>query len=117
MAFYLVQVTYTPEAWAAMVKTPQNRMESAVQPVAEKLGGKAAGCWVAFGKYDTIAMLELPNIVSAAAFSIVAPAGGTMRAIKTTPVMRFEEGMQAMSKAGKTSYQARQGGPGGQRHP
>jgi len=117
MAFYLVQVTYTPEAWAAMVKTPQNRMESAVQPVAEKLGGKAIGCWLAFGEYDAIAVLELPNNVSAAAFSFVASAGGAIKAIKTTPLMTFEEGMQAMTKAGKTGYHAPQGGPGSQRYP
>ena len=117
MAYYLVQVTYAPEAWAAMVKNPQDRMKNAVQPVAEKLGGKVIGCWLAFGEYDAIAVLDLPNNVSAAAFSFVASAGGAIKSIKTTPLMTFEEGMQAMSKAGKTGYDAPQGGPGGQRHP
>jgi len=117
MAFYLVQVTYTPDAWAAMIKTPQNRMESAVQPVAEKLGGKVVGCWLAFGEYDAIAVLDLPNNVSAAAFSFTASAGGAIKAIKTTPLMTFEEGVQAMTKAGKTGARPLQGGPGSQRHP
>ncbi len=117
MAFYLVQVTYTPEAWAAMVKTPQNRLESAVQPVVEKLGGRVVGCWLAFGEFDAIAVLDLPSNVSAAAFSFTASAGGAIKAIRTTPLMTLEEGMQAMTKAGKTGARPLQGGPGSQRHP
>ncbi len=42
MPQYLLQAAYTPEAWAAMVKSPQNRLE-AVRPVIEKLGGKIDG--------------------------------------------------------------------------
>ena len=37
MPHYLLQVAYTPEAWATMVKNPQNR-EDAVRPAVEKLG-------------------------------------------------------------------------------
>ena len=42
MAQYLVQVAYTPQAWAALVKNPQDRMQS-VGPVVERLGGKIQG--------------------------------------------------------------------------
>ena len=38
MPHYLLQVAYTPEAWANMVKNPQNR-EDAVSPAVQKLGG------------------------------------------------------------------------------
>ena len=37
MAHYLVQVAYTPEAWSAQVKNPQNRVQ-AVRPSREMLG-------------------------------------------------------------------------------
>jgi uncharacterized protein with GYD domain len=39
MPHYLVQAAYTPEACAAMVKSPQDRLE-ALRPVVERLGGK-----------------------------------------------------------------------------
>jgi len=39
MPYYLLQATYSPEAWSGMVKNPQNRLD-AVRPVIEKLGGK-----------------------------------------------------------------------------
>jgi uncharacterized protein with GYD domain len=50
MPYYMLQAAYTPAAWAATVKSPQNRLE-AVRPVVEKLGGKIEGGWLAFGEY------------------------------------------------------------------
>ncbi len=51
MARFLVQAAYTAEAWAAMAKNPQNRLE-AVQPVVQRLGGTVEDFWLAFGDYD-----------------------------------------------------------------
>lgn len=103
MAYYLLQVAYTPEAWATLVKNPQNRLEL-VRPAAERLGGKLETGWFAFGEYDVVAVLNMPDNVSAAAFSIAASAGGAVKAIKTTPLMTIEEGVEAMRKAGDTGY-------------
>ncbi len=105
MAFYLLQVGYTPEAWAAMVKKPQDRIE-AVRPAVEKLGGKVVSGYLAFGEYDLIAIVNMPNNVSAAAFAIAAAAGGAVSTIRTTPLMTTKEGMDAMKKAATSSYKA-----------
>jgi uncharacterized protein with GYD domain len=105
MPNYLLQATYTPEAWAGMVKNPQNRLD-AVRPVIEKLGGKIEGGWLAFGNYDIVLVCQLPNNVSAAAFSMAASAGGAVKAVKTTPLMTIEEAMEAMRKAGGAGYRA-----------
>src|SRR5215217_6644199 len=48
MAHYLLQVTYAPEAWAALVDEPQSRTE-AVQPAVEQLGGTVHSTWLAGG--------------------------------------------------------------------
>ena len=53
MAHYLVQVAYTSEAWANLVKKPQSRME-VVGAAIENLGGRIEGAWLTFGDYDTI---------------------------------------------------------------
>jgi uncharacterized protein with GYD domain len=105
MPFYLVQAAYTPEAWATMVKNPQNRNE-AVRPVIEGLGGRLHGAWFAFGDYDIIAIVEMPDNTNAAAFSLAASAGGSVRALKTTPLMTTEEGIEAMRRAAGSSYRA-----------
>jgi len=86
-----------------MAKNPQNRVD-AVRPVAERLGGKLEHGWLAFGDYDIVAILQMPDNASAAAFSIAASAGGAVKAIKTTPLMTTEEGIAAMKKASAAGY-------------
>ncbi len=103
MGYYLFQGAYTSESWAAMVKNPQNRLE-AVQPVVAKLGGRIEGAWLSFGEYDVVALLNMPDNVSAAAFSAAASAGGGVKAAKTTPLLTVEEGIALMRKAGAAGY-------------
>jgi uncharacterized protein with GYD domain len=103
MAYYLIQVAYTPEAWAAMVKEPQNRLEK-VTPAVEALGGKMVQGWLTFGEYDLVAILDMPDNVSAAAFSLAVAAGGACKAYHTTPLMTMQEGVEAMKKAQGSSY-------------
>ena len=105
MASYLLQVAYTPEAWANLIAHPHDRID-AVRPVIEKLGGKVVQAWFAFGDYDLVTIIEMPTNVEAAAFSLAAAAGGAIRAIKTTPLLTTAEGIEAMKKAAKSGYKA-----------
>ncbi|HEV1288336.1 MAG TPA: GYD domain-containing protein [Bryobacteraceae bacterium] len=105
MSSYLLQVGYTPEAWASMIAHPHDRLD-AVRPVIEKLGGKMLHGWFAFGDYDIVSIVEMPSNVEAAAFSLAAAAGGAVRTIKTTPLMTTAEGIEAMRKAAKSGYKA-----------
>jgi uncharacterized protein with GYD domain len=105
MSSYLLQVGYTPEAWANMIAHPHDRLD-AVRPVIEKLGGKMIHGWFAFGDYDIVSIIEMPSNVEAAAFSLAAAAGGAVRTIKTTPLMTTAEGIEAMKKAAKSGYKA-----------
>ena len=105
MASYLLQVGYTPEAWASLIAKPQNRID-AVRPAVEKLGGKITQGWYAFGDYDLVAIVEMPGNVEAAAFSLAAAAGGAVRTIKTTPLLSTAEGLEAMKKAATAGYKA-----------
>ena len=103
MARYLFQAAYTPEAWAAQINNPQNRVE-ALRPVIERLGGRLESAYYAFGDYDVIFIVEVPDNVSAAALSLAASAGGALKAVRTTPLMTLEEGMEALRKAGGAGY-------------
>ena len=103
MSYYLLQLAYTPEAWSALLRSPQNRQQ-AVGPALAKLGGKLDQSWFSFGDYDLVGILNLPDNVSAAAFSLAVSAGGAVKAIKTTPLMTLEEGIQAMEKAATCGY-------------
>ncbi|MGB9458294.1 MAG: GYD domain-containing protein, partial [Bryobacteraceae bacterium] len=85
MASCLFQISYSAEAWAAMIKHPQDRV-SAVSKAVEKLGGKVGSLWMAFGEYDLIGVLEMPDNVSAAAFAVAVAGGGACKNVKTTPL-------------------------------
>ncbi|HZP01203.1 MAG TPA: GYD domain-containing protein [Terriglobia bacterium] len=98
MAHYLVQISYSSEAWAALVNNPQDRQET-VKPGIERLGGTIVGSWMAFGDYDVVYIIRLPDNVSAAAFSMAVSASGAVKSVKTTPLVTWEEGVSAMRKA------------------
>jgi uncharacterized protein with GYD domain len=103
MPSFMVQVSYTSEAVAALVKKPQDR-SSVVGKAVAKLGGSVTGAWLTFGDYDTVVILDLPDNVSAAAFALAIAAGGSCKSIKTTPLLSVEDGQAAMKKAGGTGY-------------
>lgn len=108
MAYYLLQGAYTPEGWSALVRNPEDRRE-AVRSVVEGLGGTVHGGWLAFGEHDTVFVLELPDDARAAAASAAFAAGGAMRGVKTTPLLTWEEGVEAMRAAADAPYKS----PGG----
>lgn len=103
MPAYLYQLAYTPESWATQVKNPQNRIEQ-VSPAVEALGGKILSAHYAFGKYDLIVLLEMPDNEAMAAFALAVAAGGAVKSARTTPLMAIDEGMRAMGKAGTSGY-------------
>jgi len=97
MAHYLVQLSYTSQSWTAQLKEPKNRIE-AVKPVIDKLGGRITAAFYAFGDYDLVFIADFPNNVTAAASSLAFQAGGAIKAMKTTPLMTIEEGLEALKK-------------------
>jgi uncharacterized protein with GYD domain len=103
VASFLVQVSYTPEALSALIAKPQNRM-AVVKKTVENLGGTFTGSWMSFGDYDLVILLDMPNNVSAAALAMAAAAGGSVKSIKTTPLLSIEQALSALKKAGKSGY-------------
>ncbi len=104
MARFLFQLAYTPEPWAAQLRNPRNHVE-VVSPDLARLGGRVECAYFAFGDYDLVGVLELPDNVSASAFAMAVMAGGAVRAYKTTPLLTIEEGLEAMRKGAETGYQ------------
>ena len=103
MPHYLLQGSYSSQAWTKLTKKPEDRTEP-VRKVIEGLGGKLVAMFLAFGEYDVVALIEMPDNVSAAAFSIAGAAGGAVKNVKTTPLMTTEDGIAAMRKAAEAGY-------------
>ena len=98
MAQYLFQVAYTSESWAKQVRDRGNVLER-IQPLLEACSGNVVSCFYAFGDYDLILIADFPTEEDAAAFSLAATAGGSLKAIKTTPLLTVEQGLKAMERA------------------
>jgi uncharacterized protein with GYD domain len=103
MPYYLIQTAYTPESWEKMIKHPQDRVEL-VRPAIEGMGGRIEAGYISFGEYDFATIVEFPDNVNAAAFSISVSSAGGLKAFKTTPLMTMAEGQRAMQKAGGSTY-------------
>jgi uncharacterized protein with GYD domain len=103
MASYLVQASYTSEALASLVKNPENRTE-VVKKTAKKLGGKLFASWLSFGEHDLVMVIEMPDKISMASFAIAAAAGGSLKSVKTTPLISIEDAMAAIKKAATSGY-------------
>jgi uncharacterized protein with GYD domain len=86
-----------------MVKNPQDRLKG-ITPAVERLGGKVKDGYLTFGDYDILAICEFPDNVNAAAFSLAASAGGSVKSLKTTPLISMADGIKAMKKAGTAHY-------------
>jgi uncharacterized protein with GYD domain len=104
MALYMIQFSYTPEAWAALVKNPQDR-GAPIKELTQQLGGQFVGLYYCFGEYDGVVLAEAPDDATALAASLASVAPGHVKAIKTTKLFTVEEMMEAMRKAGNLMFQ------------
>src|SRR5947199_1470761 len=86
MGYYLYQGAYTYDALKTLIKKPVNRLET-VRKAVEELGGTVEGFWFAFGEYDFVLVVQMPDNVSVAALSLAVAAGGAVEKGKTTPLM------------------------------
>ena len=103
MPMYLTRFSYTPEAWARLVKNPEDR-RAAAEKYIESVGGKLHGFWYAFGEYDAYNLWEAPDNVSMAAVAMAISGGGALSKYETTVLLTVEETMDAMARARDIRY-------------
>ena len=65
--------------------------------------------WYAFGEYDVLALVEMPDNVSAASVISSVAASGAWSGGETTVLLSVEEMLEAFKKAGSVEYRS----PGG----
>ena len=105
MAHSLIQAFYSKEGIGELISNPQDRA-AAVRPVVEGLGGKMESFYFAFGEYDAIVVVEMPDNLSAAALAMAVGSTAGIYSYKTTPLLTMDEAMLAMRKASGTGYRS-----------
>ena len=103
MPVYMTQFAYTPEAWAALLRNPEDRSHVLGQHL-ERLGGRLICFYYAFSEYDGVAIFEAPDETTAAAALLAVIAPGHDRAIKTTALLTVDQALAGMRQAGGLRY-------------
>jgi len=97
MPKFLVEASYTPEGLKGLLKDGGTGRRAAVEAAVKSLGGKVDGFYFAFGKHDTLVVLDVPDNVSAAALALAVNASGGA-VTRTTTLLTPEEVDQAVKK-------------------
>lgn len=103
MTMYLTRFSYTPETWARMIQSPEDRRDAARSYI-ESVGGKLHGFWYAFGESDGYTLWEAPDNVSMAAVALAIGSGGALSSGETTVLLTIEETIAALGKAKSIQY-------------
>ena len=98
MPKYMIQASYVGEGLKGLLKEGATKRRETVAKVIEKMGGKLESFYYAFGDYDVIGVAEMPDNVSAVAFSLMVNATGAINA-KSTVLLTPEEIDQATKKS------------------
>jgi uncharacterized protein with GYD domain len=105
MPLFMSRFGYTPETWAGLVRSPENREET-VRRMLEGTGCKLHNIWYAFGEADGFALIEAPDNATAAGLAVAITSSGAFRTFETSVVMTQDELLRALEKAGDFAYAA-----------
>ena len=99
MPKYLVQVSMNKEGIQNVLsKAKGTGLRAAVTKFAEFAGGRLDAYYFAFGRHDAVAIVDLPDNVSAVALSVAASGTGAVH-VEITPLVTPEEMDRAVDKS------------------
>ena len=105
MPLYLSRFSYTPETWARLIATPEDR-RNAARSYIESVGGTLHGFWYALGTHDGYTLWEAPDNASMAAVALAISGGGALESLETTVLLTVDETLEALRTAARIQYRA-----------
>ena len=100
----MIQASYSTQGMPDLVNNPQDRAAN-LRPVIERMGGKMESFDYAFGDFDAVVIVDMPDNTAVASVAMAVGVSGAISSIKTT-FIPIEE---AMRQAIGVGYR----GPGG----
>jgi uncharacterized protein with GYD domain len=97
MPKYMIHASYSVEGIKGVLKEGGTSRRAAVEAAIKGLGGKLEAFYFAFGEHDVVGIVDGPDNVTAAAFSMAVAASGTVRS-RTIVLLTPEEIDQASKK-------------------
>jgi uncharacterized protein with GYD domain len=96
---FMIQFSYTPQAWAGMMKNPSDRVAAARSAI-EPLGGRLESMYFMFGERDGFVIFDAPDADTAAAASIAVNSTGAFRSVQTNQLVEPDRLGEVLAKAG-----------------
>ena len=90
MPKYLYEVSYTPAGTAGVLRDGGTKRRAAAEALIAGLGGTLEAMYFALGENDAVAIVDMPDNVSAAAASLAAGSSGALNG-KLTVLLTPEE--------------------------
>ncbi len=103
MAKYLIQANLSGEGMKGVEKDTASGRQAAVAKAVKGLGGKLEAFYFSLGEHDVLALVDLPDVVTATALAMHISDTGLVRT-KTTALLSVEETNEAIKK--KVEYRA-----------
>jgi len=97
MSLYCLQISFTSQAWGHLAHDPQNRSAVVRAPI-ERLGGSIHATFFTTGRFDLLAIAELPDHITPAEISVAFAHGGAVASINTSPLLSLSEAVEARNK-------------------
>lgn len=98
MAKYLVKCSYTAEGTKGLLKEGGTSRKAIVEEMAQRLDGRLETFYYALGDADVYAIVDVPDVTSAVAVSLIVNASGAVT-LSTTPLLTPEEIDQACKRS------------------
>ncbi|MFB8756596.1 GYD domain-containing protein [Streptomyces sp. NPDC059852] len=90
MPKFLIQATYTAEGTQGLLEEGASGRRAAVEQVVSGLGGTVEAMYFAFGEYDIVLIVDLPDASAMAAAGLAVKASGALHT-RATPLLTLDE--------------------------
>ncbi len=98
MPKFLLKASYTAEGVKGLLREGGTGRRSAIEQLAQGLGGSIEGFYYALGEHDVYVITDMPDNVTAVAVSSVVNAAGAVH-LTTIPLVTPEEVDEATKKS------------------
>jgi uncharacterized protein with GYD domain len=98
MKYFLLRTRLTPETWARLLRSPEDR-RIAAREGAEDYGGELVGYWYSTGRYDCYSLIASPDETAPAALHAALYSSGAFLEFNPTALMTVEQMREAVKKA------------------
>jgi uncharacterized protein with GYD domain len=106
VALFLLQASFTPQAWATFTRNPQDR-EDVLRAWCKRAGATAQALYFAIGaEHEVYALFDAPSEEVAQTFAVAVNSAGHLKSCRLTRLLSAVEAKSLMRIAGELGFEA-----------